>query len=62
MFSGDRLGNVKIYIDDTLVFDGVPVQNSSGVLGMYNLADLNPATAFHTNAGTGSFVAGPAVQ
>ncbi len=37
-------------------------RDSDGVLGMYDLADANPATAFHTNAGTGDFVAGPAVS
>ena len=36
-------------------------RDSDGVVGMYDLADANPATAFHTNAGTGEFVAGPAV-
>ena len=34
-------------------------RNSDGVLGMYDLMDSNPATAFHTNRGTGTFVAGP---
>ena len=37
-------------------------RDSDGVLGMYDLADANPSTAFHTNAGTGTFVAGPAVS
>jgi hypothetical protein len=34
-------------------------RDSDGILGMYDLADSNPETAFHTNAGTGTFVAGP---
>ena len=60
--------NVKIYYykaskNDSLVFDGIPARrDSDGVLGMYDLADANPSTAFHTNAGTGEFVAGPVAQ
>ena len=52
---------VKIYNDNNkLVFNGIPARrDSDGVLGMYDLADPNPSTAFHTNAGTGEFVAGP---
>ena len=42
-----------------ILFNGIPVRrDSDGVLGMYDLADANPATAFHTNAGTGTFIAG----
>ncbi len=52
----------KIYDGDTLVCNLVPAKrNSDNVIGMYDLADANPATAFHTNDGTGDFVAGPAV-
>ena len=52
----------KIWNDSRLVFDGVPAKrNSDGVIGMYDLADTNPATAFHTNAGTGTFTAGPEI-
>jgi len=35
-------------------------RDSDGVLGMYDLMDSNPVTAFHTNAGSGTFTAGPA--
>ena len=49
----------KMWEGDTLVRDMVPAKNASNVVGMYDLADPNPATAFHTNAGTGTFTAGP---
>ncbi len=39
-----------------LIQNFVPAKNSSGVVGMYDLADPNPATAFHTNKGTGTFI------
>jgi len=48
----------KMWEGDTLVRDMVPAKYGNTV-GMYDLADSNPATAFHTNAGTGEFVAGP---
>ena len=60
-FTG-RVYYAQIYNNGALVRDFVPAKNSSGVIGMYDLADTNPATAFHTNAGSGTFVAGPAVQ
>ena len=42
-----------------LIQNFVPVRrDSDGVLGMYDLADSNQETAFHTNAGTGTFIAG----
>ena len=63
---GSRTGYVRIYsysvknANGDFVQNFVPVRHDSdGVLGMYDLADANPATAFHTNAGTGTFVAGP---
>jgi hypothetical protein len=58
-FAKQRTYSSKIYDDGILVRDFVPAKNSSGVVGMYDLADSNPATAFHTNAGTDDFIAGP---
>ena len=62
---GGRAGYVRIYSYSVKNANGAFVQNfiparrdSDGVLGMYDLADANPATAFHTNAGTGEFIAG----
>ena len=49
----------------TVVADFIPVKYVSGnttTYGMYDLMDNNPATAFHTNKGTGEFIAGPVVQ
>ena len=58
-FAKQKTYSSKIYDDDILVQDLIPARrDSDGVLGMYDLADANPATAFHTNAGTGEFVAG----
>ena len=48
--------NCKIYDNDTLVRDFVPARrNSDSVLGMYDTV----TQTFYTNAGSGSFVAGP---
>ncbi len=59
-FPGVRVYYLRIYEDNSLVHEFIPVRrDSDGVLGMYDLADSNPATAFYTNAGTGEFVAGP---
>ena len=54
-----RAYGLKLYNGNNLVRDLIPARNSSGVVGMYDLADSNPETAFHTNAGTGTFTAGP---
>ena len=58
-----RLYYVKIWKNGELVREFVPAKNSSNVVGMYDLTDPNPATAFYTNANTtgAAFVAGPAV-
>ena len=53
-----RIWYVKIYDNGTLVRDMIPAKNSSGVIGMYDLAN----DVFYTNAGTGTFVEGPVVQ
>ncbi len=54
-----KLFYMKIYENDTMVRNFIPAKNSSGVVGLYDLADANPATAFYTNAGTGNFTASP---
>ena len=53
-----KIWYVKIWTGNMLVRDFVPVRrNSDGVLGMYDTV----TNAFFTNAGTGTFIAGPAV-
>ena len=56
-----KIYEYKKWRNGELVQHFVPARNSSGVLGMYDLADTNPATAFHAKAGSGDFIAGPAV-
>ncbi len=59
-FTKQRTYSSKIYDDGILVRDFVPAKrNSDNEIGMYDLADPNPSTAFYTNAGTGEFSAGP---
>ena len=56
-----RIYSYKAWNNGTLVQNFVPVKYVSGgttTYGMYDLMDDNPATAFHTNAGTGTFAAG----
>jgi hypothetical protein len=63
-YTKTKLYGLKVYTTDdntSLVRNFVPAKNSSGVVGMYDLADPNPATAFHTNAGAGTFTAGPEI-
>lgn len=45
----------KVYDNGTLVRDLIPAKNSSGTLGMYDVAN----NQFYTNAGSGTFTAGP---
>jgi len=52
-----KLYSAKIYNNDTLLRDFVPAKNSSGVIGMYDTVSGN----FFTNAGSGTFVAGPEI-
>ena len=48
-----RIYYFKLYVNDTLVFDMVPVRrNSDSVLGMYDIVTGH----FFTNVGTGSFI------
>ena len=50
----------KITRNGVVIINLIPARRDrDGVVGMYDLADSNPETAFHTNAGTGEFVAGP---
>ena len=47
----------KITRNGVVIIDLIPARrNNDNVVGMYDMADSNPATAFH--AGTGEFVAG----
>ena len=61
-YQGGTAGKISYYKHIKANGTGVeliPVRrDSDGVLGMYDLADANPATAFYTNAGTGTFIAG----
>ncbi len=52
-----KLYSAKIYNNDTLLRNFVPAKNSSGVIGMYDAV----SGTFFTNAGTGTFVAGPEI-
>jgi hypothetical protein len=51
------IGKTEIYKADALVGDFVPAKNSSGVVGMFDTV----GNRFYTNAGTGTFTAGPVV-
>lgn len=53
--SGYRLYSFQLYDDGMLKRDFVPAKNSSGTIGLYDLAN----NTFYTNAGTGTFTAGP---
>lgn len=50
-----RLYSCKIYSGSTLIRNFIPVKNSSGTVGLYDLV----SSTFFTNAGTGSFASGP---
>lgn len=50
-----KLYSCRIYDNGTLIRDFIPCQNSSGVVGLWD--QLNET--FYSNAGTGSFAAGP---
>lgn len=49
-----KIYSCKIYNNGTLVRNFVPVKNSSGTIGLYDLVN----SAFYTNAGSGAFTAG----
>ncbi len=54
-----QISEVRVKNGNNLVHRYIAVRNSNNELGMYDLMDSNPATAFYTNAGTGTFTAGP---
>ncbi len=56
-----RIYEMRVTKNGALVANFIPVQNSSGVKGMYNLADTNPSTAFFSSRGSAAF-GGPLVQ
>lgn len=54
VYTKSRVYACKIYNSGTLVRNLIPAKNSSGVIGLYDIAN----SAFYTNAGTGTFTAG----
>ena len=52
------IGDTKIYDDDVLVRFYVPCTNPSGEVGLYDLI----GGQFYSNAGTGTFIAGPSAS
>lgn len=50
-----RIFSCQIYDNGTLVRDFVPVKNSVGTVGLYDVVN----SVFYANAGTGAFTAGP---
>ena len=53
-----KIWSFMINKNNAIVFNGIPAKNSSNVVGLYDLV----SKTFFTNAGTGSFVAGPVEQ
>lgn len=58
--TNNQLGSLKIYScqiydNDILIRDFVPCKTVEGTVGLYDVVNQ----AFYTNAGTGSFIAGP---
>ena len=56
-YSSGKMFFCKIFKGDTLLRSFVPCKDSTGAVGLYDLADGK----FYSNAGTGSFTAGPVV-
>lgn len=56
-YSKAKLYSAKIYNGNTLARDYVPCANPSGEAGLYDLV----SGSFYGNAGSGAFVAGPAI-
>lgn len=50
-----KLYYCKIWNNGSLVRNLIPAKNSSGILGLYDIVN----SVFYTNAGTGTFTAGP---
>ncbi len=57
IFSG-KVYYFKVWQGDSLALNLIPAKNASGVVGMYDTV----SGTFFTNAGTGTFTAGPAVN
>lgn len=53
-----KVFSCKIYDNDILARNFLPAENSSGTLGLYDTVN----STFYTNAGTGTFTAGPNVN
>lgn len=56
--SAAKIYSCKIYDNGTLVRDFIPCKNASGTVGLWD--DVN--SKFYSNAGTGTFTAGPEVD
>ena len=56
-YTNTRLYSCQIYDNGALIRDFVPAKNSDGTVGLYDLVN----DAFYSNAGTGTFTAGPDV-
>lgn len=56
-FAELKLFGCQLYENGTLVRDFVPCKSASGEAGLYDLVNR----VFYTNAGTGTFIAGPTV-
>ena len=54
VYTESRVYACKIYNSGTLVRNLIPAKNSSGVIGLYDIAN----STFYTNAGSGTFTAG----
>lgn len=56
--SSCRMYAAKIYSGGTLLRDYIPCKNASGTIGLYDTVN----SQFYSNAGTGTFIAGPEVK
>jgi hypothetical protein len=56
--TGMKIKSFKIYENEKLIKDLIPVKRYDGVLGMYDKYN----DKFYTNSGSGNFVAGPALS
>ena len=52
-----RLGEFEFSVGGTVIYHYVPCKNGSGSVGLYDLVN----SVFYTNAGTGTFTAGPEI-
>lgn len=58
VYSKGKIKKCKIKSGDTLVRDFYPAKSINGTIGLYDLVN----SAFYTNAGTGTFIAGPEIS